>query len=103
MTKENKIIFKYKDKKYEIEDKTEEQKAKPKGEDAGTEITVKDYQKGFWSHTASIDGEKTAIKWGTGKKVTIYGGIPLLVIGILLGLYYWYSSSKKELEKEQDN
>jgi hypothetical protein len=103
MTKENKIIFKYKDKKYEIEAKTEEQKAKPKGEDAGTEITVKDYQKGFWNHTANIDGEIKTVKWGTGRKITIFG-VVLLVIGLLLfGLYRWYSSSKEEPEKEKED
>lgn len=46
MTKSNKVTIKYNDKEYEIEKKTDEQKIKPKGDDNGTEITVKNYQEG---------------------------------------------------------
>ncbi|CAG8734770.1 12463_t:CDS:2, partial [Racocetra persica] len=40
----NKVTIKYNGKDYEIEKKTDEQKAKPKGDDNGTEITIKNYK-----------------------------------------------------------
>jgi len=61
-TDNSKIIIKYKEKEYEIENKKDEQKVKPKGgADTDKEITVKDYEEGgfFASHKCKCSEDGT--------------------------------------------
>ena len=106
MTKEGDIVeIKYNNNKYSIKNIKDEQKVKPKdGKETDKEITVKDYEESTWGdHSAEIDGNKVVIRWGTGKRVGIYGILPIIVVGILAFVYFWFKSSKKEETKIDKN
>lgn len=92
----DKVTIKYNDKEYEIDNNKDEQKVKPKGEANGTEITVKDYNQGFWNHTAEIDSKKVVLKWGAGKHSITWGGGGAVIVAIALGAYYYITSNNED-------
>lgn len=103
---DNRITINYKEKEYEIENKKDEQKVKPKnGKDTDKEITVKDYEEGgfFTSHKCkcSEDGtnfETIDIKWGAKKHITIWGGGSIGLALVAFIIYYFGFRPKKETE-----
>lgn len=106
-TDNSKIIIKFKEKEYEIENKKDEQKVKPKGgKDTDKEITVKNYEEGSWNHTCecSEDGtkfDKINVKWGKGKHITIWGGgSVIMIVAGLLAWYFLFKNKDKEEEEE---
>jgi hypothetical protein len=100
-TENNKITIKYKDKKYEIEKKKDEQKVKPKGgKDTDEEITVKNYEEGKWNHTCECNGEKISVKWGKGKHITIWGSLSVCLVLGIVGAWLFLRKKKDDSKEE---
>lgn len=93
------VEINYNNKVYEIEKDAKEQVVRPKGithvsGDEETEnnraIKVKDYKEGFWNTSVNVNEVKLELKWGKGKYLFVWGGIPAFLITLLYIGYRMY-------------
>lgn len=81
--------IKYKGKYYVVENCKREQKVRPIGkwdDPNEKEITVKDWNVGFWNVTVNVNGEKIVVGWGFGKHFTVWGSVFFIIMFLFFAI-----------------